>query len=304
MIDRLKDNQILKQLDVFSDLMIEQDLIPESRELVHLVEGFFRNYPAFFKSDNALSERYNTYLIKAKLVHLFDLDENEIYSIIEKRFKLILSLPEYEVYRKIRLKLLDMYELEKRDEFKDKIRESLLKNQEVITEHKIKINNLDQSPTIGHWLKDYYSKIGLEPADSLSQNQYLVNSVNTKKLDAKDKEKIKNLIDFFEKMKLSSLDREGLEESFVIVSSDQEMSFINQGRIEKVDPEVVRLCKNVLSMNSHENKSAIDGINKKTNTFGVLPEEVDLEKALDSYSPESFEHRVIQQEINRLKKNK
>ncbi|MFA5183973.1 MAG: hypothetical protein WC456_00420 [Patescibacteria group bacterium] len=315
MPEYLQDKKILEELEAFADLMVEQDLVGDSITLAHLIEGFFKEYPEFFKKNPDLFKSYGSYLTKAKFVHLFNLEDKDIVDLLNNHLSLILDSLNYDLFNKIRQKLLTIYDLAERDKLKDKMRDCILKNSEKITTGKIKINNLEQEPTIGNWAKDYYSYVGIESADSLLQNQYLVDNINVKKISSKEKIRVKKIIDCLERFKLSSAQRHGLEESFPAISPNGELIIISNAQPQKVDPNIIKFYKKAALISGGELQDESAFAKKLGSETGAAVRSsmsssvakpapaplAELEQALKNYQESSLEHKAIKQEINRLK---
>ncbi len=317
--EKLGDNEILENLDQLADLIIEQDLITVSKRLIITINKLFKQNHLFFKNNPSLQRRYEYYLTRAKLVTLFDFDEDEILKLIDDNLADILSFDDYDLYEKIRQKMTTIYDLEARDKFKGRIKEQLLVNSGVITSAKIRVNDLEKRPTIGNWIKDYYSKTGLESVDSLTRNQYLINDVNTRQLSSQERDKLKKLINFFEKLKLSSDNFENLEEKITIILPNKEVAILSQGEIEKASPDVMKTYREIMALEkpiSPETEVADKKIEdvitplKQRIIVNENKPEVDdsprlsrieyLEGIIKNYPTTSLEYRAIQQELNKL----
>lgn len=306
-VNNLQDSKLLDNLDILSKMIFEQDLISESHEMIDTINKIFTRNPQLKHDAPELYRHYQIYLAKAKFVCLFELEENELLELMEKYFQIILDEPFYNIYEKLREYLKKIDSLAERDNLKNKIRDSLLKNRSIITEQKIKIGTILQEPTIANWLKDYYSKLGIDRADALAFNQYLVNDENTKNLSEIKREELKTLFTFFDKLKISSSEPGGLEESFVAVLPDGSISIINHGLPTKIDPDLERL------FNEIKDKSKINPLIKddllvnstasSSESASVSPL-AELTASLNNYSPSSLEYKAIKQEIERLRQAK
>lgn len=316
-INNLQDQKLLGDLQALSEMVIEQDLVSESRDLISTINQIFASNPDFKREAPDLYNQYQTYLMRAKFVCLFELEENEVLELMEKYLVLVLDNPFYNIYEKLRARLQNFDSLAARDEFKNKIKESLLKNHSKITSEKIMVGTIMQEPTVANWLKDYYSKLGIDRVDVLAFNQYLVNAENTKNLEEADREKLKTLFTLFEKLKMSSSEAGGLEENFVAILPDKSVSLISGGMPTKINANLQRLIEEIIAKGGVsaqdddlflDNSSTADGqpVNSDaptaTTNLPVSPLSV-LSAALDDYSPSSLEYKAIKQEIERLRKN-
>ncbi len=315
-INDLQDPKLLGDLQSLSEMIIEQDLVSEARELITTTNQVFARNPELKREALELYSRYQTYLMRAKFVCLFELEENEVLELMEKYLVLVLDNPFYNIYEKLRMRLRSFDSLAARDEFKNKIRESLLKNHSKITPEKIMVGTIMQEPTVANWLKDYYSKLGIDRVDALAFNQYLVNAENTKNLEESDREKLKTLFTLFEKLKISSSEAGGLEENFVAILPDKSVSLISGGRPTPIDANLQRLIEEIVAkagFSAQDDDLFLDNgptdsqqinadVPATAADLPVSPLSV-LSAALDDYSPSSLEYKAIKQEIERLRKN-
>jgi hypothetical protein len=82
----------------------------------------------------------------------------------------------------------------------------LMSKYEEIKEQEIGINNLDVEgeglpPTIENWLYDYKMKLGTGVHSSLQRSGYAYNSLNAKKLERKEREKLSVVLDSYDNKK-------------------------------------------------------------------------------------------------------
>jgi hypothetical protein len=313
-IDNLQNPELLQKLDILSRMIFEQDLIVEAKELINTINNINERSPELKTKAPRLYNIYQTYIAKAEFVCLAELDEFDILELMENNFQLVFEEPLFDVYEKVKdyLKVVDSLEL--RDKFKKKLRDSLLKNDYKIGENKIKIGSIMQEPRISNWLKDYYTKLGIDRVDTLAFNQYLVNDVNTKDLSDKDQVKIKILFSFFEKLKISSSESGGLEESFVAVLPNNKISIIDGGIPRKIDQNLEHIIDEVMADTKNNKIDDNQDLFINTDDSSLLSEPVDdkivntplavLSSALKNYSSASLEYKAIKQEIARLRKQK
>lgn len=314
-ISKLQNSDLLAQLDEASKMMLDNDLPAEARRAVVIIKKIFADNPEFSKKNKDLYNRYRSYLVIAEFVSLSDLDEDEILDLMENHIQIVLSHEFYDPEEKLREKLLTILDLDKRDEFKSKIRQALLKNKNLITKGKIKVGSVMEPASIANWLKDYYSKLGIDPVDNLKSNQYLVNDVNTKTLKDEDRDKLKKLFSFFEFLKFSSKDKGHLEENFVAILPDGKISIIDGGQPVKIDPEVERMLEDInnnqpqtdseddLFLDNERENDVQDWDSESAQVKEVPTSPIaSLTESLNKYPPSSLEYKAIKQEIEKLRK--
>ncbi|MFH0854815.1 MAG: hypothetical protein V1891_04995 [bacterium] len=199
---------------------------------------------------------------KLKWVALPKFSEDEIVKMFGESFTTIFEIEYYDLLGKVKQKIVADIWYEDRDNFKKAIGKALLKNTELLTSQNIIINGKEEHPTVGNWLKDYNVNLGFAPVNVAKQSEYLTNSKNMKSvMDGikngeesrrngalprseegvegclSEKDKLKILFNFYEKLKLSSLTAEGLEED-IFIDEDGIKGILSGGVFEKIDPKI------------------------------------------------------------------
>lgn len=329
-IDNLKNKELLQRLEESADLILKDNLVAEARYLARTIKKAFKRFPNLKKEDAKLYQRYEKILAKAQFVFLFDVSERELLDLVEKHLHLVLGSG-YDIILNLKNHFKNINDLEKRDALKSQLRERMLKNRHKITDKKIKINSIEQEPSIANWLKDYYSKLGLDPVGALKSNQYLLNDKNTKKIADNDRELLKELFSIFEILKKSSTELGGLEENFVAILPSGGIHLIEGGRPVKIDPSLSKIIRSVSNRSSSfkgvgdSNKNEVDDVlsdddeskSSKLNSATEQGEEKEgggasdtdkkdisqvLRDALANYHPSSLEYRAIKEEVERIQK--
>lgn len=218
----------------------------------------------------------NDTLLKLKWIALPKFGQDEIAELFKSNFTKIFEIEDYDLWTKLKQKIIADIWYEDRDGFKEKLRKALLKNEEYLTKEKIIINGREEPPTVGNWLKDYNVALGLEPVDVAKQSQYLTNSKNMRGLggisnfksirQAQDKlqilkegkegregeeggkigekDKLKILFQLYEKLKISSLTPAGLEEG-LFIDEDGVKGVLDDGVFTKIDPAMEKHIKDL-----------------------------------------------------------
>lgn len=147
------------------------------------------------------------------------------------------------------------------------------------------IDSKEKLPTVGNWVKDYNSVLGTGVIDKLKRTQYLTNGKNIKNLNEKEKKKIRILLDLYERLKLSSLTLEGLEED-IPVDEENMKGIIKRGVFEpyKETKEDKLFWGKIKSSEEGEKKIGLDELREMTN----------------KYPTGSLERKVIEEEIEKL----
>lgn len=195
-----------------------------SKNLIILINGF----PRFKEIYPYLFERYQDLILQIKWLTLFWLSEREILALFEENFTKIFELESFDIWEKVRVKLIFISFCEDRDELKKKIIEALLRNKENFTSQILIQGDKKHKPTIGNWLFLLNSLLGTNPLSRLKIAQFLVSDSNVKKLNPKEKENFRVLINLYEKLKLSSSTLEGFEED-IPVNEEGKNGVIREG---------------------------------------------------------------------------
>jgi len=286
-ITRLANPEFIKKMDDLIDQIIENDLIKEGMELVDTIENIFKSNKDIEKKYPEIYKKYKKYLVKAKFIILPNLHRGEIYHLLETELGELFKFPYYDLYNKLRLKILSILDLKERDSFKKQIRDILLKSEDSITKANIKVSGRGERPSVKNWIKDYTVNIGNAPSDKLKLINYFTNSDNFKKLSEDEKRNVKMIFDVYEKFKSSSAAPEGLEESFVAILPDDEINLVYGGELHKINPDILRVYDEIKKTGGIKNTSGMSELDN-------------LKTMAEIYSVGSLERKAIEEEIRKL----
>jgi len=227
---------------------------------------------------------YKKIIIKLRLAALPLLDQSDVIDVFKNYFTWQFRLPDYDVLAKLEAKLLTIIITEERDEFKNKLRQALLENMEIIASHA-------EIKTIADWLKNYNASVGTGPADSLKKNQYLAGLKSNQSLTDFERQKLQTLIAVYELCKLSSFTPQGFEETVPIII-DGKLYIFNHGVLEQVKPnkqveEILRATEGSPQTNATTHNSSTG-----------------LQQMAEQYPQGSLERRAIEEEIAKSNKTK
>ncbi len=188
--------------------------------------------------DQELWLKYEEMIIVAKWISLSWLPEKEILDLFKKHLAKGYALEEYDIWERLKRYLLTL-DFEDRDIFKEKIRMLMIRNNEVFTKQEPK--------TIQGWLQAYTEAVGTtKTASRISIARYFVSDHDFNQLTGYDKEKTQRLIRLYERLKLSSLTIDGLEEDVPMVLDNGDFVVYREGEMEvilKGDARVVKTDK-------------------------------------------------------------
>lgn len=273
-------------------------------ESYNLVKDWLINKSGLVKNSPDYSQYYN-YLMKLKLLSFNYLsDINERIDLLKNYFGLIFEMENFDFLEKIETELIAMSNLDERDAFKARTREALEKCDNLLIGRQ-KYSDQEIPRKISEWIKSFIANLGLDKFDNVRKVEYLNNNQAIKILDAKDKEKIRTLLDIYEKLKLSSKTPEGYENS-VVMNMDGKTIVFNHGNIEEISD--IDKIKRVNAGNGSSERDVLSQNFSPTpvsNSAGVAPvltPLAELEQILKQYPAASLEHKAISQEISRFKK--
>ncbi|MBI5733397.1 MAG: hypothetical protein HY973_00420 [Candidatus Kerfeldbacteria bacterium] len=213
-----KSPQILKEIeDYLNKQVILFDMAPEAYTFVRNFELYLKQNSDFPQSEAEIYSRYQALLVRAKFIALPMLREAEIVDLFKEHFVEALSIDGYDLWQKLKAKLVTMIIVDDRDVFKKNINEALVRSKQLLTNADIKLGQNSVRPTIGNWLRDCRSLFGTDKTDTVTQVQYVTNSNNARSLSNEDREKLKRLIYFCERLKYLSTEPGGVEEGYSMV---------------------------------------------------------------------------------------
>jgi hypothetical protein len=286
---QLNDKKFFHEIKIKSQVFIDADQFREAYDMAKQLEQSIDAIKDFKESNYELYKAYKEIIIILKWVGLPIMTEEMVAHYFQYYFTWIFKIDWYDysnLWRKLSTVLLVILDYNKRDQYKKSLIQALLNNQEIITSKKISINNQVKNPTVANWLQDYFSVLGTGKVNKLARTQYLVNSVNTKNLSEQERGKVKLLFDLYERLKLSSLTLEGLEEE-IPVNEDGIKGIIIEGVFEPYKEEKIDF---VLTK-----KKPIQPIKSE-----IEDDIAELRGLAASYPNGSFERKAVEEEIERL----
>ena len=239
------------------------------------------------KQDPELYIKYEHIKVKYGFVCLASLPEKEILGLLGSHLAVIWEIPGYDLWSNFKKHLIVYYDYKERDRIKNEVKNILIKNEAVITKTNLISDRKEIPGTLANWLKDYRSEVGAEPVDSLKFEQYFINSLNIKKLTQAEKDRLKSIIKFYERLKLSSNSPKGFEEK-VPMEFNGKLQIWSEGQLEDIDPAVVKVVEDLVAKGFFKDK------NEKPTDLN------ELKKMVASYPIGSFERKAIEEEIKKL----
>jgi len=224
-------------------------------------------------------------IARLKFILFNTLDENEIFDIFDKYLAIGIKMAYLDLGEILKMRI-SFIPIDKRDEFKEKVRKIILNNQEEITKKSIIDNQIKDRPTISAWLKLYNKELGTGQVNNLEQNKFYINNSNFSKLNDLEKLEIKELFSMYEYLKRSSMTIEGNEDDMVITDIDGKDYWFKEGKFIKLDKTA---DDNIKVQTARNNKIADVNQNKD-----------ELKQLAAEYPAGSFERKAVEEEIDRL----
>ncbi len=252
--------------------------------------------------------QYLNYVVKLKFLALnyFD-DVNEYYDLLKNYFSLSQEIPDFDLWSKLEVQLITLKNINERDAFKNKLKDALEKSDNLLIGRRAETEDSSAPHKVSEWIKDFIVNLGLDSFDKLKKMEYIANGKYIKRLTEAEKNKVRNLLDVYEKLRFSSKTPAGYENS-VVMNIDGKTIIFNHGEIEEVSKDFLKQIQDKkISPQSQDNLL----INSQSDQPAPAPSPaaeflanplVELEQALQNYSPGSLEYKALGQEISRLKK--
>ncbi len=294
----MENNYTIEEVEKRIKQFDELDLGREAFWYLQGLDEYLKNNKIKEK-DNA---KYKKYRILLKFLCLDFLKTwDEVKDLIRYHYAAINDLEYYNLWEKIKLKLLVTPSLEDRDEVKEGIKNVLLKNNQMLLSSAKYSNIKDMPLSLADWLNDYNSSLGIGKVDNLKRVEYFTNNVKLNRLEKKDREKVKDLLDLYEKTKYSSKEVQGMEDDVPMVLNGK-FTMFSDGEATTVDEELKNMIRSVsnpeLKIDTSKSWQPLSAPKAKEE------EEIEnLQKMAENYELGSLERRAIEEEIRKMKLN-
>jgi hypothetical protein len=291
----------VKRIVTFDEFSVANNLVSDIEELVKT-----KNY---IKNNAELYNKYRQIIIQLKWIALPLLKKEEILGLFSSHFQRVFDIEYFDLLDKFKQVLLGVIMHENRDNFKQKVKRILEKNQARITSQNLESN---LPPTVENWIKSYTSELGIGIVETVKLYQYFTQNKDFNNSSETEKEKLKIIFEFYERLKLSSLSAAGVEEA-IPVNTPEFKGQIRDGKIEREDK---RLDIKIEKL-SELARQAIEGIEDLDEMAGhyktgslereAVEEEIskedrikELRTIVDNYKKDSLERKAIEEEIEKL----
>lgn len=275
-IDKLDEK--VNKIEFFNDA---KEALYLSRDLEKLLLNNEKNI-----RDAGILKTIKIIIARLKFILFNTLDENEIIDIFNKYLVIGIKMAYLDLSEILKMRI-SFIPINKRDEFKEKIKKTILNNQEEITRNSIVDGQIKNRPTISTWIKLYNQKLGTDAINNLEQNKFYINNSNFNRLDDLEKLEIKELFNVYEYLKRSSMTIEGNEDDMVIKDVDGKNYWFKDGRFIKLDK-----TGKILNGQTGNNNQQV--INKNRTELE------ELKQMAAGYPAGSFERKAVEEEIEKL----
>lgn len=199
---------------------IEFDESEAADEFAQLMEKFWKDNPKFAVEEAALQPVYENLYWQAKWIGLQFQPVREIPDMFENRVNAAWQISGFDFWEKLRQKLVRM-RIEERDALKRKV-----------------LQALERSVVAGQWVKEYLLFVGPPPTNTLKQSQYFSGNKKLLALSSEEQQRVRNLLNFVERLRLRSFTPEGFEEGGVNMIRGGKLVTLAGNQFEEVDEKI------------------------------------------------------------------
>ena len=299
--EQLRNRGFLEEIKKKMEEMINENRTREAYDLSRDLRQSLEEIKDFKVKHYDLYGEYWRMIIKLRWLGLPIMVELEkdVVDMFKNNFTRVFSIPDIDVWGKLKEILLGIIVLDDRDKLKKQIRDVLLNNQEKITGKRIIIGIEEKEPTVANWLLNYNKTLGTGKVNDIARTQYLTNGKNIKNLTEEEKKKVRILFDLYEKLKLSSQTLEGLEED-IAIDEDYATGIIKQGVFEPYK-EPTGKEKELWELAEKTTRERIEEIRREIRgETGEVKDRAELEKMLSQYPEGSLERRAVEEELRKM----
>lgn len=284
--------EVKKKIEIFENYDSAKEAYLYFKELKEFIE-----VSKLKEIDQEQYRQYDKLLMKLKFLALncFD-DWDEIKDLIKNYFELSFGLKYYSLWDKIKIHLLTMPNLDDRDRIKGELKEIILTcDRDIIDKKKYRDDGLPGS--VMDWIKEYNVNLGTKEVDNLKRLQYFTDNEKIKKLDERDKYKVKTLFDFYENLKASSSSPKGFEGDIPMVIEGKRIIF-SGGEAREIGPDITNLIRSI-KLDGEADEAKVVEINKNLSE-GDRKKFQELREIAEQFPLGSLQRRAIEEEIKKL----
>lgn len=218
-------------------------------------EQFLKDNPQFPLEYADAAKIYEDLYERALWISLPHKRESDGYVMFDKYLSSAFKIPEYDLWKKTKQWLAN-FPLDRRDEIKKRVLDSLQRSSEVVTSIALEEPGLEvQAGTVGNWIRQYQGIVGVNEVDTLAKTQYFFTNKAFAALPVEERESLKKLFALVDHLKLSSKTPEGFEEDIVIEEGGKTV-IISEGKEIYLDPSIEKAMRDFRGASSPEERQA------------------------------------------------
>ncbi len=319
MLNLLDKNYINILRDQVHDFEFHNDKKGAYNLLISLKKTLKAQHDVF---EGSILEKINYYITKLKYILFNTLPIEEILEMFKNNLVVGIKMTYVDLPEDLRSRI-SLLPIDDRDDFKRKLIDQLMNNNEIITKKALETPDGKIKPTVSAWIKDYNQFLGFGPKTNLEQTKYFFNNKNFTHTDKLEQLELKELFEIYEYLKRSSLTLEGNEDDLIIRDIYGRLFSLSNGVFQKLSPKKKKEIEkseqkldkhnkagknveniNLFSKSSQTNTAKqVDSISsiKKSNPVRLL--RIDELKQMAAKYPEgSLERKAIEDEIKRIER--
>ena len=184
--------------------------------------------------DPAVKPLYAAALKDAFFVAFPALPNRVIVDTLPEYLLAVIDNGNYNLLDQFKKKLASIEIIEDRDEFRRLLRDVLSASEVVLTDMPIAVGQEKRSGTLKEWMSQYIATVGGGKTDSVKRSEFLSGKAPSALSDI-ERARVEKVTKFFDYLKLSSLDPEGVPEELEADFVD-EIYILRDGKLERVQP--------------------------------------------------------------------
>lgn len=272
--DYLFDDKIVSDILLLGRGFIADLKYKDAYQLAKILEEKIRSK----SNQNQLIKAYSEYerlIYQLKTFALNFCTNNETVEIFEKGIAYSIGDLNINVLERLKAKLIEVF-IKDRDVFRDRLKRALIDNKQILINHYIVLKETKVSGSIANILLDYIGSKGAETINKVEKADYLANSKNLKTLSASEKVNVKELLDIYDFLRLSSFLVDGIEFDFLFIDKQNNLNSISEGEVIHIHDKKVKEIK----VKNIPQDFLAEATSEKSQEVIIIPEESDAESGV------------------------
>ncbi|MBI5404822.1 MAG: hypothetical protein HY976_01220 [Candidatus Kerfeldbacteria bacterium] len=222
--------------------IVQFDLHVEAFEMLKALDQRLRFVSA--TEIGPLAFEYDQLMVKLRIVAWPDLSEKDALDVIRTHLVDFFST-EIELSDKLKQRIV-MIPPADRDDFKKKIRDAMIKNEQLITSQPLVIGEAPpQSSTVANWIKDYTFHVGSDIVLPNKLSEYFSHGKNISLLNENERNRVVKMLREYERLKFPSEVVEGFDAPATL-NIDEKVYIAVDGQVVALQAESPRLLPSAL----------------------------------------------------------